>query len=290
MAGPATAAQLKNFALCHHLQEVHAGVSAATAELPAAAADVLSPSLGTIYGVAGESVAPLFQAMLDRLESSVLKIHDQDFAGDTAAEDGPSSYIEELQRSAAHFRAEFLSRLRGDSLCAALVRRMAVRVLVFFVRHAALVRPLSEAGKLRLARDMAELELAVGQNLLPVEQLGAPYRALRALRRLIFLDTALLAGSPLLQELPASAVLHHLYSRGPPGLQSPAERSSLTPLQYSLWMDSHGEEQIWKGVKATVDGYLAGAGEDDPVCALMLRVGAEMAAHDGARPRPNLGR
>ncbi|CAA6656559.1 unnamed protein product [Spirodela intermedia] len=264
VTGPATAAQLKNFALCHHLQEVHAGVSAATADLPAAAADVLSPSLGTIYGVAGESVAPLFQAMLDRLESSILKIHDQDF---------------ELQRSAAHLRAEFLSRLRGDSLCAALVRRMAVRVLVFFVRHAALVRPLSEAGKLRLARDMAELELAVGQNLLPVEQLGAPYRALRALRRLIFLDTALLAGSPLLQELPASAVLHHLYSR----------RSDLTPLQYSLWMDSHGEEQIWKGVKATVDGYLAGAGED-PVCALMLRVGAEMAAHDGARPRSNLGR
>ncbi|KAF5947269.1 hypothetical protein HYC85_013226 [Camellia sinensis] len=100
---------------------------------------------------------------------------------------------------------------------------MASRVLIFFIRHASLVRPLSESGKLRMATDMADFELAVGQNLLPVEQLRAPYRALR----------------------------------------------------YSLWLDSQGEDQIWKGIKATLDDYAAkvrvrGDKEFSPVYPLMV--------------------
>lgn len=38
------------------------------------------------------------------------------------------------------------------SFVSALTERMACRVLVFFVRHASLVRPLSNDGKLRLAK------------------------------------------------------------------------------------------------------------------------------------------
>ena len=129
---------------------------------------------------------------------------------------------------------------------------MASCVLIFFLRHAALVRPLSESGKLRMARDMTELELAVGQNLFPVEQLGAPHRALRAFWPVIFLETSQLAGSPLLQGF---APERYLYSRGPDEWQSPVQRNNLTPLQYSLWLDSQGEDQIWKGIKATLHDY-----------------------------------
>ncbi|KAL7184461.1 hypothetical protein ACSBR2_026589 [Camellia fascicularis] len=118
-------------------------------------------------------------------------IHEQNFSGlgmDAAMDNNSSPYMEELQRCILHFRSEFLSRLLPSStntlsagtenICTRLVTNMASRVLIFFIRHASLVRPLSESGKLRMARDMAELELAVGQNLFPVEQLGAPYRAL----------------------------------------------------------------------------------------------------------------
>eukprot|EP00967_Tisochrysis_lutea_P128513 scaffold219848_cov18-Tisochrysis_lutea.AAC.1 len=38
------------------------------------------------------------------------------------------------------------------------------------------VRPLGHMGKLQLAKDMAELQLAVGSSLYPLEQLGQPYR------------------------------------------------------------------------------------------------------------------
>ncbi|KAG8386706.1 hypothetical protein BUALT_Bualt03G0176900 [Buddleja alternifolia] len=293
ITGHATPSQLKNFTLCQHLQEVHTRITSMISGLPTVASDVLSPALGTIYGVAGDSVTSLFQAMLDRLESCVLQIHEQNFGTlglDAAMDDNASPYMEELQKSILHFRAEFLARLLPSSgailsgtetICTRLVRSMASRVLIFFIRHASLVRPLSESGKLRMARDMAELELAVAQNLFPVEQLGPPYRALRAFRPVIFLETTQLGSSPLLQDLPPSVILHHLYSRAPEDLQSPLQRNKLTPLQYSLWMDSQGEDQIWKGVKATLDDYAAkvrgrGDKEFSPVYPLMLKVGASL--------------
>ncbi|KAM4094908.1 hypothetical protein ACB094_06G230600 [Castanea mollissima] len=290
VSAPATSAQLKNFTLCQHLQEIHARISSMITGLPSIAADVLSPSLGAIYGVACDSVTSLFQAMLESLESCILQIHDQNFAVhgmDAAMDNNASPYMEELQKCILHFRSEFLSRLlpsltnaataRTETICTRLVRNMASRVLIFFIRHASLVRPLSESGKLRMARDMAELELAVGQNLFPVEQLGAPYRALRAFRPLIFLETSQLVSSPLLHDLPLSVILHHLYSRGPEDLQSPLQRNKLTNVQYSLWLDSQGEDQIWKGIKATLDDYATnvrarGDKEFSPVYPLMLQL------------------
>ncbi|XP_022722328.1 conserved oligomeric Golgi complex subunit 5 isoform X2 [Durio zibethinus] len=292
VSGPATPAQVKNFALCQHLQEIHTRITSMISGLPTIAADVLSPSLGAIYGVACDSVTSLFQAMIDRLESCILQIHDQNFSAlgvDAAMDNNASPYMEELQKCILHFRSEFLSKLLPSSansttagtetICTRLARSMASRVLILFIRHASLVRPLSESGKLRMARDMAELELAVGQNLFPVEQLGAPYRALRAFRPLIFLETSQLGASPLLQDLPPSVILHHLYSRGPEELQSPLQRNKLTHLQYSLWLDSQGEDQIWKGIKATLDDYAAnvrarGDKEFSPVYPLMLQLGS----------------
>ncbi|KAK1261004.1 hypothetical protein QJS04_geneDACA018079 [Acorus gramineus] len=284
VTGTATPQQLKNFSLCHHLQEIHTRLISMTSTLPSIASEVLSPSLGTIYGVACDSIASLFQEMLNRLETCILQIHEQDFGLNSSIDaNNTSTYMDELQRCAVHFRTEFLSKLlpsaaHKEIICTQLVRRMASRVLTLFIRHAALVRPLSEAGKLRLARDMAELELAVGQNLFPVEQLGGPYRALRAFRPIIFLETAQLDGSPLLKELPPSVVLHHLYSRGPEELQSPWQKNQVTLLSYSLWLDKQGEEQIWRGIKVTLDDYavkVRARGEElSPVYYVMLKIGS----------------
>ena len=83
----------------------------------------------------------------------------------------------------------------------------------------------------QLVQDMAELESAVADNLLPVDAIGAPHRVLRAFRPLIFLGTPELASSLLVSAVPQSMVLHHMYSRAPEALQSPHTRSGFTPAQ-----------------------------------------------------------
>ncbi|XP_002985481.2 conserved oligomeric Golgi complex subunit 5 [Selaginella moellendorffii] len=288
VTGPATPSQLKNFALCHHLQDVHHRLSSMLTGLSPSAADILSPSLGAVYGVAVDTVNPLFKAMAERLEKSILEMQGLDFNSDMTVDDERPKYMQEIQEAATHFRSEFLSKLltgsssgNPKSVSINFVRKMASRVLVLFVRHAALVRPLSEAGKLSMARDMAELELLVAQNLFPVEQLGAPYRALRAFRPFIFLETNQIASSPLLQELPASVVFHHLYSRAPDELESPMKRSKLSASQYSLWLDTHSEQDVWKEVKGTLDDYAAkvrarGDKQFTPIYPLMLQLGSSL--------------
>lgn len=48
------------------------------------------------------------------------------------------------------------------------------------------VRPLGPQGKLQLAKDLAELQQAIGQSLYPLEQLVLPYRTVKAFRALLF--------------------------------------------------------------------------------------------------------
>ena len=83
-------------------------------------------------------------------------------------------------------------------------------------------------------QDLAEVEMAVGQQVWPLQAIGPPHGMLRSLRPFLFLDTLAIAESPLTQQLPVSCVLHHLYSRAPPQLQSPHERSGLSPAQVTL--------------------------------------------------------
>ena len=59
---------------------------------------------------------------------------------------------------------------------------VACRSIELFVRHASLIRPLGEGGKMRLAADFAQMELAVAPLSRKVSDLGKAYRLLRAFR------------------------------------------------------------------------------------------------------------
>jgi len=114
-----------------------------------------------------------------------------------------------------------------NAVSRALVERMAARLMVFFVRHASLVRPLSRPGKLQLAKDAAELEAAVEQHLLPTEALGSPLRMLRGFRRLLFVETSDLGRSVVLKDVTPTVMAHHLFSRLPESvLESPHVRNN----------------------------------------------------------------
>ncbi len=51
--------------------------------------------------------------------------------------------------------------------------------------HVCLLRPLEEAGKMKVTTDMAQIELALAPFCQRLADLGPPYRRLRALRLVI---------------------------------------------------------------------------------------------------------
>ena len=62
------------------------------------------------------------------------------------------------------------------------------QVMESFVAHVCLIRPLGEGGKMRMAMDLAQLELVLGLFCRgDVSSLGHPYKMLRALRSLVVL-------------------------------------------------------------------------------------------------------
>lgn len=286
VAATPTASQLRNFGLVGLLEEVHLNVAATVlTALPREAAAVLAPALQSAHAAGEEALAAVFRAIVGRLEETLLGMHEAglgDVAGGAKgaapAVTEASKYMCDLRRQLSAFSADFVVRMLGGvgvsggrlggaggvpralaggahPIVGGLVLKLARRLCIFFVRHAALVRPLADAGRLRLARDIAELEAAIGDSLVAAETVGAPAKALRAFKPLIFLETAKVPDSLLLHDLPSSAVLHHLLSRAPPALRSPHAQSGISVSQYSTWMDRQADAAVGDRVRQCVDAH-----------------------------------
>jgi hypothetical protein len=180
-----------------------------------------------------------------------------------------------MQQSITHFQATFKFPV-GPTLTNH-IRALASRLVLLFVRHASLIRPLKEAGKLRLAADMAQLEFAIAP-LMSVKELGYPYKALRAFRPFIFRETSQLAECPESQVLSPSVVLHHLFSRASLNLQYPHVIKGWSIAYYSDWLDKHSEEDVWSLIKYALETYAAqvnarGEKEFTPIYPVILSLG-----------------
>ena len=103
------------------------------------------------------------------------------------------------------------------------------------------------------------------------------------MRPFLCLATEEVASSPLLDDLPPSCALLHLYSRGPKELATPYQRAGLTPALYSAWLDKHEEAEAWAGVEATLDAHASRRGAEaaaDPACRAMREIGARLAVRE----------
>lgn len=120
---------------------------------------VLCDALEHVQSHALEAVLPIFRAIAGDAEALVLHMHDADWStvapGDVAQ---PSSYVRRLADVCRRFRADFLAHFVPQpspsvpSLASLLCQRFAGRLLAFFVRHAAMLKPLAQPGKLQLAK------------------------------------------------------------------------------------------------------------------------------------------
>ncbi|RQM23638.1 hypothetical protein B5M09_007468 [Aphanomyces astaci] len=222
-----------------------------------------------------------------KLESILAAMHLETYA------DHPSSSAMVGSRFMVEFASVFhvmetehLARLGLDpmtSVCRrTCVGELSTRLLSHATRQLALVRPLTEAGKCRLASDMAQLEMVLGNSL---ELSGLALEEFKAFRHLLFVDTANVTRDGRLDKVRPSNVCHHLLSRGPAGLQAPWQAKGWTIPTYVAWMETQAglaqyspvvmpadmplgvacwkdralamaaEDVIWKEIHACLDAY-----------------------------------
>ncbi|XP_078469135.1 conserved oligomeric Golgi complex subunit 5 [Lampetra fluviatilis] len=290
--GPMTDGQRRNVALVNALHHLHTStikVLSGINALPPAAMEAIQESLQVVEQLMESTLRPQLQSFQDAVEAILLTMHQEDFSGSGGAGPGPgagapdaapcSLYMRELQG----FVSRAVSDYFGPWACAALTSRAleaaAARAVRLFVRHASLVRPLGEAGKMRLAADCAQMELAVAPLCRRVSDLGKPYRLLRSFRPLLFQTSEHVAASPALGELvPHGTALHLLFARAPPDMPSPHQRVDWSVARYSQWMDDHPSQRdrltfIRGALEAYVQGVRAKDGREfAPVYPAMLQL------------------
>ncbi|GFR70305.1 conserved oligomeric Golgi complex subunit 5 [Elysia marginata] len=168
-----------------------------------------------------------------------------------------SLYMKEMQSFIMRCYSDYLTPFKCKDFVMDSILPIASRCVDQFVRHASLIRPLGEGGKLRLAADFAQMELAISPFCRRPADLGKAYRLLRAFRPLLFQTAEHIAQSPALGEvLPYSTTIHFLFARAPPELKSPHQVSDWSVSRYSQWLDDHPlETDRLKIIKGALESY-----------------------------------
>uniref|UniRef100_A0A8P4GBB6 Conserved oligomeric Golgi complex subunit 5 n=1 Tax=Dicentrarchus labrax TaxID=13489 RepID=A0A8P4GBB6_DICLA len=264
--GPLTEGQRRNVAVVnslYRLQQAVAKVSQQTALMSSA-------------------VQPLLQSVSDSIEAIIITLcspgnHIRNLPDKP---DVPCSlYMKELQGFISRVMADYFRHFQCVDFIYESTESIAQRAIELFVRHASLLRPLGEGGKMRLAADFAQMEMAVAPLCRRVSDLGKPYRMLRSFRPLLFQTSELIASSPAVGDLiPYSTLLHFLLTRAPSELKSPHQRAEWSIARYSQWLDDHPSERdrltLLRGaLEAYVQSVRARQGKEfSPIYPIMLQL------------------
>ncbi|KAK6993674.1 conserved oligomeric Golgi complex subunit 5 [Biomphalaria glabrata] len=262
--GPLSSGQLRNVGVVNTLFLFHQAVSkvlSGISHFPDEAQQSITSSLEFIVQLMGTALQPLLSSISDALEAIILTIHSEDFSGPAPSKsetEAPcSGYMKELQSFIVRCQSDYLAPFKCKDFILDSINPLACRCVELFVRHASLVRPLGDGGKLRLAADFAQMELAISPLCRRPADLGKSYRLLRAFRPLLFQTPEHISQSPALGEIiPYSTVLQFLFARAPSELKSPHQVSDWSVIRYSQWLDDHtAETDRLKIIKGALEAY-----------------------------------
>ncbi|XP_012576384.1 PREDICTED: conserved oligomeric Golgi complex subunit 5 isoform X2 [Condylura cristata] len=228
--GPLTEGQRRNVAVVNSLFKLHQSVTK------------------TIHVLMGNAVQPLLTSVADAIEAIIITMHQEDFSGSLSSSGKPdipcSLYMKELQGFIGRVMNDYFKHFECLDFVFDNTEAIAQRAIELFIRNASLIRPLGESGKMRLAADFAQMELAVGPFCRRVSDLGKSYRMLRSFRPLLFQTSEQVAKSPALGDIiPFSVVIQFLFTRAPPELKSPFQRAEWSHARFSQWLDDHPSEK-----------------------------------------------
>lgn len=262
-------AQTRNIALSKSVEDVYRTMQSASSRLPAKSIRALEGPMERLRLVTYSLLLPIFKSQSAEIEKIIQKMHSLNFGAEDGSESEvaeSSSYVRDLMSSLMSFRHEYLSKCLLTSLSSGtptvahtMAVNMAGQILTFWVKEASLIRPLTNPGKLQLAKDAAEIESGVEQHLMGPNRssksaLMESFVQFKSFRRLVFVDQHSKDSlQDSLNSLPMIVVLHHLFSQLPLEIESPYTRNKLSVLQYSTWLDDHSDEEILKQLKVTLE-------------------------------------
>ncbi|KAH9018023.1 Golgi transport complex subunit 5-domain-containing protein [Lactarius pseudohatsudake] len=252
LAGPVATPQLvHNLSLAMFLY--HCGrLRALEEEYSSDVYAILRPAVVDATETYGRIVDPLLTAIKSESSGIIAKLHREPARSADPLSDmgGSSAYVQELTEKLSFVKTEILAQLGSTEGVAREWPLDIVRhVLRAFVLHVSIVKPLDEARKLQLTGDMTELEFSLGTFVSEgkskrsggLDAAGAEYRALRALRPLLFLETARLAERGATAGLPPLVVLHHILVRAP--IPLPHMLHGWQAPEYVRWVEEHSEAE-----------------------------------------------
>uniref|UniRef100_A0A8V0Y0Q5 Conserved oligomeric Golgi complex subunit 5 n=1 Tax=Gallus gallus TaxID=9031 RepID=A0A8V0Y0Q5_CHICK len=284
--GPLTEGQRRNVAVVNSLYKLHQAVLKVVTNqnsFPAAAEETITTALKAVHDLMGSAVQPLLNSVGDSVEAIIITMHQEDFSGSLSSSGKPdvpcSLYMKELQGFIGRVMSDYFRHFECFDFVFDNTEAMAQRAIELFIRNASLIRPLGEGGKMRLAADFAQMELAVAPLCRRVSDLGKSYRQLRSFRPLLFQTSEHIASSPALGEvIPFSIILQFLFTRAPPELKSPFQRAEWSIARYSQWLDDHPSEKdrlalIRGALEAYVQSVRAREGKEfAPVYPIMVQL------------------
>uniref|UniRef100_A0A8C7BKY8 Conserved oligomeric Golgi complex subunit 5 n=1 Tax=Neovison vison TaxID=452646 RepID=A0A8C7BKY8_NEOVI len=225
--GPLTEGQRRNVAVVNSLYKLHQSAA--------------SPILDLCWSLI---LPPLLTSVGDAIEAIIITMHQEDFSGSGKPDVPCSLYMKELQGFIARVMSDYFKHFECLDFVFDNTEAIAQRAIELFIRNASLIRPLGEGGKVRLAADFAQMELAVGPFCRRVSDLGKSYRMLRSFRPLLFQTSEHVASSPALGDIiPFSIIIQFLFTRAPAELKSPFQRAEWSHARFSQWLDDHPSEK-----------------------------------------------
>lgn len=262
--GPPNPSQKCNANVVNSLYKLQKSLLKVFAENPDYSSDavaIVRESLEVVMLLMSNAIRPLLSSVADSVEAIILTIHNEDFSRAKAVAGESvlcSLYMKELQDFIARVVKDHFSLFRCKDFVIESLIPLGSRAIDLFVRHATLVRPLGEGGKVILAADFAQMELAVTPLCRRLSEFGTSYRRLRAFRPLLFMASEGVADWAAIGDvIPHSSVLHFLFSRAPNEFRSPHQVMEWSLSRYSRWLDEHpSEKERLNMLHGTIENYV----------------------------------
>ena len=205
------------------------------------------------------AIKPIISSVLDYINAILLTMHQEEFQSQSQTF---SLYIKELQQVLQRVCRDYLKLFNCKSILTPYLNQLAIRCIELFIRHASILRPMTDSTRKRLVNDSEKLENIIQTILCPkLTDLGIMFKQLKAFRHLLVISSPFDAaseqpsslgpdlvdeahyGSVINESLPYSILLHYLFSYAPSDFKSPHQSLDWSITKYSDWLDKHSNEK-----------------------------------------------